>query len=146
MKRECWGCNRIVDPDLEDSAETCPACGNRGAFGAAAKSCAWIIVVATLAVAAVLLALALYAAPVTERAAVTITQRGGWYVATVEGPSAVAGVRVGSTAAEAAAIATQLMLQHAVENPAGGSLVAPAEVRALVPAHLRDVPARREAP
>lgn len=142
MKRECWGCNRIVEPVVDDGDECCPCCGNLNAFGTAAKSCAWIIVVATLAVAAVLLALALYAAPVTERSTVTITQRGGWYVATVDGQSE----RIGRTAAEAAAIATRLMLRHAVENPAGGALVAPSELLAMVPAHLRDVPARQEAP
>lgn len=73
------------------------------------------------------------------RSTVTITQRAGWYIATVDGQSE----RIGRTAAEAAAIATQLMVQHAVENPNGGVLIAPADVLALVPAHLRDVPARQ---
>lgn len=71
------------------------------------------------------------------RSTITITQRAGWYIATVDGQSE----RIGRTAAEAAAIATRLMLRHAVENPAGGALVAPSEVLAMVPAHLRDVPA-----
>lgn len=71
------------------------------------------------------------------RSTITITQRAGWYIATVDGQSE----RIGRTAAEAAAIATRLMLQHAVENPSGGTLVAPADVLELVPAHLRDVPA-----
>ncbi len=75
------------------------------------------------------------------RSTVTITQRGGWYVAEVTGPHASRGLRVGGTAAEAAAIATRLMLQHAVENPSGGVLIAPTDVLDLVPAHLRDVPA-----
>ena len=75
-----------------------------------------------------------------ERLTITITQRAGWYIAEVDGPGARV-LRVGRTAAEAAAIATLLMLQHAVENPNGGTLVAPADVLNLVPAHLRDVPA-----
>lgn len=74
-----------------------------------------------------------------EPSTITITQRAGWYIATVDGQSE----RIGRTAAEAAAIATQLMVQHAVENPNGGVLIAPADVLALVPAHLRDVPARQ---
>lgn len=75
--------------------------------------------------------------PKAERSTVTVTQRAGWYIATVGGQSE----RIGRTAAEAAAIATQLMIQHAVENPNGGVLIAPADVLALVPAHLRNVPA-----
>ena len=72
-----------------------------------------------------------------NRSAITITQRAGRYIATVDGRSE----RIGRTAAEASVIATRLMLQHAVENPSGGVLIAPADVLDLVPAHLRDVPA-----
>ena len=72
-----------------------------------------------------------------NRSTITITQRAGWYIATVDGRSE----RIGRTASEGAALATRLMLQHAVENPSGGVLIAPADVLDLVPAHLRDVPA-----
>ena len=63
MKRECWGCNRIVEPIMDDGDECCPCCGNLNAFGTAAKSCAWLVVIATLALVAVLALLALYATP-----------------------------------------------------------------------------------
>lgn len=61
MKRECWGCNAIVEPIMDDGDEACPRCGSIGAFGAVAKSCAWVVIGAALAVAALLALLALYA-------------------------------------------------------------------------------------
>lgn len=74
----------------------------------------------------------------SEPTTVTVYERAGWYVADVDGPQPRV-VRIGHTAAEAAVAVTQIMLQDAVENPLGGTLVAPAEVLQLVPTHLHQV-------
>jgi hypothetical protein len=42
----------------------------------------------------------------------------------------------------AAATAARLMIQYAQSNEEGGDLVAPAEVRELVPQHLRSIASR----
>ena len=81
----------------------------------------------------------------SEPTTITVTQRAGWYVASVGGPQSRV-LRLGRTAHEAAAGATQLMLQYAAENPRGGELVAPQEVLDLVPAHLHQVRPAGDAP
>lgn len=81
----------------------------------------------------------------SEPTTITVTQRAGWYVASVDGPQSRV-QRIGRTPQQAATEATRLMLRHAAENPRGGELVAPQEVLDLVPAHLHQVRPSGDAP
>lgn len=106
---------------------------------------------AYLYLAVMLLATAAFAYYVLRPAdptTVTVYQQDGRYVADVDGPHGTRrGLRIGSTPHEAAALASLLMLEHAVENPDGGTLRAPPAVLHLVPSHLRRVcPDSTEAP
>jgi hypothetical protein len=78
------------------------------------------------------------------RSTVIITKRGAGYIAQVSGAhgGGFRGVRVGLTADEAAARAAGLMCDYAQTNKEGGDLMAPPEVKALVPEHLRSVAGR----
>ena len=77
------------------------------------------------------------------RSTIIITQRGAGYISTVSGKfgGGHSGARCGLTAYEAAARAAQLMIEYAQSNPEGGDLMAPEEVLALVPEHLRAIAA-----
>ena len=78
---------------------------------------------------------------------IIIKIRGDGYIATVgtqSGNTAIQGKRVGLTPHEAATRAAELMLQYAAINEEGGELMAPPEVVALVPAHLRMIAAREK--
>lgn len=48
--------------------------------------------------------------------------------------------RCGLTPEAAAASAARLMIDYAQSNPEGGDLIAPAEVRDLIPEHLHSIP------
>lgn len=78
------------------------------------------------------------------RSTVIIEKRGEGYVSTVSGKfgGGHQGARAGLDAQAAAATAARLMIQYAQSNEEGGDLVAPEDVRALVPQHLRSVAAR----
>ncbi len=75
------------------------------------------------------------------KSTVIIHRRGSNYVSDVYGRFSCGhtGVDAGTTPEEAAITAARMMLQYSQTNPEGGSLVAPSEVVALVPAHLRDI-------
>ena len=49
------------------------------------------------------------------------------------------GVRIGLTPEDAALYAARIMMRLALDNPEGGSLMAPPEVLELVPKHLREI-------
>ena len=75
------------------------------------------------------------------RSTVIITKRGPGYISTVAGRfgGGHQGCRCGLTPQEAAAHGAGLMLRYGANNPEGGSLMAPDEVLALVPEHLREI-------
>lgn len=75
---------------------------------------------------------------------VIIQKRGIGYTSTVSGQHGGGhiGARCGLAPIDAAARAAHLMIQYAQTNPEGGSLMAPDEVMALVPEHLREVAAK----
>ena len=75
------------------------------------------------------------------RSTVIITKRGAGYISTVSGRfgGGHQGARCGLTPQEAASHAALMMLSHGATNPEGGSLMAPDEVMALVPEHLREI-------
>ncbi len=75
------------------------------------------------------------------RSTVIIEHKGGGYRATVQGKfgGGYRNASAGDTAEKAAAHAAREMIRYGQTNPDGGSLVAPAEVLALVPEHLREV-------
>ena len=77
------------------------------------------------------------------RSTVIITKRGPGYISTVAGRfgGGHQGARCGLTAKVAATHAATLMLRYSATNPEGGSLMAPDEVMALVPEHLREIAA-----
>ena len=77
------------------------------------------------------------------RSTVIITKRGAGYISTVSGRfgGGHQGARCGLTPQEAAAHAAGLMLRYGATNPEGGSLMAPDEVMALIPEHLREIEA-----
>jgi len=52
------------------------------------------------------------------------------------------GARCGLIPFDAAAKAAALMLQYAATNPEGGTLMAPDEVKSLVPEHLHEIAAQ----
>lgn len=72
---------------------------------------------------------------------VIITKRGAGYISTVQGQfgGGHQGARCGLTPFDAAAKAAELMIKYASDNPEGGSLMAPDEVKSLVPAHLHHI-------
>jgi len=72
---------------------------------------------------------------------VIIIKRGKGYVRTARNQfgGGHQGDRCGLTPYDAAARAAELMLQHAATNPEGGILMAPDEVKALVPEHLHEI-------
>lgn len=49
------------------------------------------------------------------------------------------GARAGLTAHDAAVTGARTILKYTMDNPLGGSLIAPPEVMALVPEHLHDI-------
>lgn len=75
------------------------------------------------------------------RTTIIIYKRGEGYSADVAGQhgGGSQGQRVGLTAYDAATAAARLMLQYGQPNPEGASLMAPAEVLAHVPVHLREL-------
>lgn len=75
------------------------------------------------------------------RTTVIITKRGKGYISLVTGrfSGGHQGARAGLTPYEAAAKASQYMIEYAQSNPEGGDLMAPQEVLDLVPAHLRSI-------
>ena len=77
------------------------------------------------------------------KSTVIITKRGPGYISTVAGRfgDAHMGARCGLTPQEAAAHAAGMMLRYSANNPEGGSLMAPDEVMARVPEHLREIAA-----
>jgi len=72
---------------------------------------------------------------------VIITKRGAGYISTVYGQfgDGHQGARCGLTPFDAATKAAQLMLRYAASNPEGGSLMAPDDVKSLVPEHLHEI-------
>lgn len=80
------------------------------------------------------------------RSTIIIRKRGEGYVSDVSGQfgGGHTGARAGLTVEEAAITASRLMLQYAQSNPEGGDLVAPDDVVARVPQHLRSIEARKE--
>lgn len=75
------------------------------------------------------------------RSTVIIERKGNGYRATVQGKfgGGYRNASAGDTAEKAAALACREMIRYGQSNPEGGSLVAPAEVLALVPEHLHSV-------
>lgn len=75
------------------------------------------------------------------RATVIITRRGQGYISTASGQHGGGhqGAKCGLTPHEAAAHAAALMLRYGANNPEGASLMAPDEVMALIPEHLRSI-------
>lgn len=78
------------------------------------------------------------------RSTIVIYKRGAGYVSDVAGRfgGGHRGAQCGLTAEDAAGAAARLMLKYAQSNPEGGDLVAPSEVLAFVPAHLREIAGR----
>ena len=78
------------------------------------------------------------------RSSVVIYKRGNGYVCDATGRygGGHQGGNAGSTPDEAATIAASMMIRYGQSNPEGGDLCAPTEVTALVPEHLRSIPAR----
>jgi hypothetical protein len=76
---------------------------------------------------------------------IIIAKREGVYVSTVSSQSGeeYSNRPIGRNPEEAAAAATQLMIDHAINNPDGGELIALPEIYALVPKHLHKVKAAR---
>ena len=72
---------------------------------------------------------------------VIIYQRGAGYVMDYNDAHGALkqGVRVGLTPEDAALSAARAMMRLALDNPDGGSLMAPPEVLELVPKHLREI-------
>jgi len=72
---------------------------------------------------------------------VIIIKRGVGYISTARDHLGHGhqGARCGLTPFDAAARAAELMLQHAASNPEGGTLMAPDEVKSLVPEHLHEI-------
>jgi len=72
---------------------------------------------------------------------VIIKKRGVGYICTVYGQfgDGHQGARCGRTPFEAAVKAARLMLRYAANNPEGGSLMAPDEVKSLIPDHLHKI-------
>lgn len=81
--------------------------------------------------------------PVDVRTTVIVKKRGAGYVATVAGPDngAPNGARIGLSPSEAATSAAELMMRWCRDT--GGDLLAPPEVLALVPVHLRSIASPR---
>ena len=75
------------------------------------------------------------------RASVIIEKRGNGYIATVSGKfgGRYSGASAGNTPEKAAIFASREMIRYAQSNKEGGDLIAPADVIALVPNHLRSI-------
>ena len=75
------------------------------------------------------------------RSTVIISRRGAGYISTVSGRfgGGHQGARCGLTPQEAAAHAAGLMLRYGATNQEGASLMAPDEIMALIPEHLRSI-------
>lgn len=75
------------------------------------------------------------------KSTVIIYKRGQGYVMDCHGQHGGGhqGSRAGLTPQEAAVSAARAMMRYALNNPEGGSLMAPAEVLELVPEHLHDI-------
>lgn len=75
------------------------------------------------------------------RSTIIIRKRGEGYICTVSGRygGGYEGARIGLTSQEAATKAAREMIRFALTNPDGGDLMAPDEVMALVPFHLRSI-------
>ncbi len=75
------------------------------------------------------------------RSTVIIEHKGNVYRATVSGKfgGGYSNGAAGETPEQAAAIAAREMVKYVQSNPEGGSLIAPPEVLALVPEHLREI-------
>lgn len=75
------------------------------------------------------------------KSTVIIYKRGEGYVMDTHNgiTTGAQGARAGLTAHDAAISAARAILKYTADNPLGGSLVAPPEVMALVPAHLHDI-------
>lgn len=75
------------------------------------------------------------------RSTIIIARRGAGYISTVSGRygGGHQGARCGLTPHQAATHAAGLMLRYGARNPDGASLMAPEEVMALVPMHLRAI-------
>lgn len=78
------------------------------------------------------------------RSTVIIRKRGDGYVSDVAGRfgGGHKGARAGLSVDEAAITAARLMVQYAQSNPDGGDLVAPDDIIARVPQHLRSIEGR----
>jgi len=72
---------------------------------------------------------------------VIIKKRGAGYICTVYGQfgGGYQGAKCGLTPFEAATKAAELMLKYTANNPEGGTLMAPDEVKSLVPEHLHEI-------
>jgi len=71
---------------------------------------------------------------------VIIKKRGAGYICTVHDPHrSYQGARCGLTPFDAAASAAEVILKYAANNPEGGTLMAPGEVKSLVPKHLHEI-------
>ena len=77
------------------------------------------------------------------RASIIISRRGGEYIATVSGKfgGGYSGAHAGRTPEDAATFAAREMIRYAQSNSEGGDLIAPEDVLARVPQHLRSVAA-----
>ena len=75
------------------------------------------------------------------RSTVIIERKGDRYSATAQGKfgGGYSRASAGDTPEKAAALAAREMIRYGQTNPEGGSLIAPAEVLALVPAHLHEI-------
>ena len=79
------------------------------------------------------------------RTTIIIEKRGPGYICTAHGAKGGGynGARAGLDPAAAARFAAAAMIRYAQLNPEGGDLMAPPEVLALVPEHLRKIAAKR---
>ena len=80
------------------------------------------------------------------RSTVIIEKRGQGYICTVSGKfgGGFQGAKCGLTAEDAASYAARQVVQYCISNNEGGDLVAPQEVKALIPTHLYSIPAKDE--
>lgn len=78
------------------------------------------------------------------RSTVIIEKRGTGYTCTVSGKQGggYQGTRAGLDPQAAAAFAAREMIRYAQSNDEGGDLMAPDEVKSLVPEHLWSIPAK----
>lgn len=79
------------------------------------------------------------------RSVITITElarrRGAYEISVLRGDGRVIGrLTAGDDPGSAAGYATQLALEHCIPNSAGGDVVGPERVTALIPKHIRSIP------